>query len=56
MCRGQENEEARTREAGFFMRRVFLRKRRYADLGNLLPMFIGVEPAVEPGVSALPVD
>jgi hypothetical protein len=50
----QENEEARTEEAGFFLRHVFLRERRYADLGNLLPMLF-VEPAVEPGVSALPV-
>jgi hypothetical protein len=50
----QESEEARAEEAGFSLRHVFLRERRYADLGNLLPMFI-VEPAVEPGVSALPV-
>jgi hypothetical protein len=34
----QENEEARAEEAGFFLRHVFLRERRYADLGNLLPM------------------
>jgi hypothetical protein len=34
----QESEEARTEEAGFFLRHVFLRERRYADLGNLLPM------------------
>ena len=32
---------------------VVLRKRRYADLGHLLPMF-SIEPAVQPGVSALP--
>ena len=32
---------------------VFVRERRYADLGYLLPMFPS-EPAVEPGVSALP--
>jgi hypothetical protein len=34
----QENEEARTEEAGFFLYQVFLRERQYADLGNLLPM------------------
>jgi hypothetical protein len=48
---GARNEEARAREAGF-SRHVFLSKRRYADLGYLLPMFY-IEPAVEPGVSAL---
>jgi hypothetical protein len=47
------NEEARTLEAGFFKRLYFLRERRYADLGYLLPMFY-VELAIEPGVSALP--
>ena len=39
-------------EAGFFLR-VFLRERRYANLGHLLPMF-PIERAVKPGVSALP--
>ena len=39
-------------EAGFFLR-VFLRERRYANLGHLLPMF-HIERAVKPGVSALP--
>ena len=33
--------------------RIVLPKRRYADLSHLLPMTI-VEPAVKPGVSALP--
>ena len=33
--------------------RVFLRERRYANLGHLLPMF-PIERAVKPGVSALP--
>jgi len=28
------------KEAGFFLHHVFLRERRYADLGNLLPIFI----------------
>ena len=36
----QESEEARAEEAGFFLRHVFLRERRYADLGNLLPMLL----------------
>ena len=31
----------------------FLRERRYANLGHLLPMF-HIERAVKPGVSALP--
>ena len=44
----QENKEARTLETGFF-----LRERRYANLGHLLPMFY-IERAVKPGVSALP--
>ncbi len=38
---------------GFLLTSMFLRERRYADLGYLLPMFPS-EPAVEPGVSALP--
>jgi hypothetical protein len=33
----QESEEARTSEAGFFLQ-VFLRERRYANLGHLLPI------------------
>ena len=32
---------------------MFFEGGRYADLGHLLPMF-HIEPAVEPGVSALP--
>jgi hypothetical protein len=32
----------------------YLRERRYANRGYLLPMF-HFEPAIEPGVSALPV-
>ena len=47
----QEQEPAHE-EAGF-LDRVFPRERRYAELGYLLPMFY-FEPAVEPGVSALP--
>jgi hypothetical protein len=35
------------------LRGVFLRERRYANLGHLLPMF-PIERAVKPGVSALP--
>ena len=46
------NEEARTVKAGFSLQ-VVVRERRYAELGNLLPMFY-IERAVKPGVSALP--
>jgi hypothetical protein len=48
----QENEEARTREAGFSLQ-IVSREGRYADPGHLLPMFYK-ELTVEPGVSALP--
>jgi len=47
-----KNEEARSVKAGFSLQFV-VRERRYAKLGNLLPMFY-IERAVEPGVSALP--
>ena len=40
-ARLQENKEARKLEAGFF-----LRERRYANLGHLLPMF-PIGPAVK---------
>jgi len=49
---GSRNEEARSMKAGFSLR-IVVRERRYAELGNLLPMS-SIEPAVKPGVSALP--
>ena len=49
--RDARNGEARTKEAGFFSQ-IRVGERRYTDLGHLLPMF-PIEPAVEPGVSAL---
>jgi hypothetical protein len=45
---GQESEEARAKEAGFFLRHVFLRERRYADLGNLLPLLLKSSQRLNP--------
>ena len=37
----QEKQEALTEDAGFLLR-VFPRERRYAELGYLLPFYLGL--------------